>query len=475
MFKSQDEHKPPQRKRKLTSKVLLGAAAAATLVLGALYAPLLWQQTAVAAKPATVTLAAPMAQIDSSLNQDQEALAALYEAVAPSVVNIQVEGTSTAMEMPNIPGFELPPDMQQQPQQSQGSGFIYDNDGHIVTNNHVVDGADKVVVVFNNGMWADAEVVATDPQADLAVIKVTPPEGMEWRPLAVADDSTLKVGHHVIAIGNPFGLEGTMTTGIVSALGRGMPVGAMGLNRYTLPDVIQTDAAINPGNSGGPLLDLNGNVVGVNFAIESPNRSNAGVGFAIPASIMNRVVPALIQDGKFAYPYLGLSGNGIGPDLADALDLEVNKLGVYVSGVVPGGPAEQAGVQGGDETVTTDTGIELTKGGDIVVAIDDEPIQTMEDLVSYLVTKTEPGQDVTLSIIRDGEEQAFTVTLGERPQQTAVQMQSEGKPGANWRSSGHRHCRRCSQGEGPGRRNYQDGRHSRRAGWQVSLGGGAGH
>ena len=216
-----------QRKGKLTSKVLLGAAAAATLVLGALYAPLLWQQAAVAAKPATVTLAAPMAQIDSSLNEDQEALAALYEAVAPSVVNIQVEGTSTAMEMPNIPGFELPPDMQQQPQQSQGSGFIYDNDGHIVTNNHVVDGADKVVVVFNTGMWANAEVVATDPQADLAVIKVTPPEGMEWRPLAVADDSTLKVGHHVIAIGNPFGLEGTMTTGIVERAG---PWDACGCN-----------------------------------------------------------------------------------------------------------------------------------------------------------------------------------------------------------------------------------------------------
>ena len=277
-------------------------------------------------------------------------------------------------------------------------------------------------------MWAKAEVVATDPQADLAVIKVTPPEGADRRPLAIADDGSLKVGHHVIAIGNPFGLEGTMTTGIVSALGRGMPVGAMGASRYTLPDVIQTDAAINPGNSGGPLLDLDGEVVGVNFAIESPNRSNAGVGFAIPATIINRVVPALIADGKFTYPYLGLSGNGIGPDLADALALKENTLGVYVSGVVPDGPAEKAGIQGGDETITTEQGAELQKGGDIVVAIDDEPIQTMEDLVSYLVTKTESGQDVTLSVLRDGEKQEFTVTLGERPEVVAVQVEDQAEP-----------------------------------------------
>jgi 2-alkenal reductase len=326
--------------------------------------------------------------------------------------------------MPDIPGFELPEDMPNIPQTGQGSGFIFDDQGHIVTNNHVVEGATKVLVTFNDGRWAEAEVVAADPQADLAVIKVTPPEGMEWKALALADDGSIKVGHTVIAIGNPFGLAGTMTTGIVSALGRGFPVGSMGA-RYTLPDVIQTDAAINPGNSGGPLLDLDGNVVGVNFAIESPVRTNAGVGFAIPVSIVRRVIPELIKDGKFEYAYLGLQGNTITPQLAEALELEDNKLGVYVSAVVSGGPAEEGGVQGGSETITDDAGLEFSKGGDIVVAIDDQPVRRFEDLVSYLVTKAAPGQPVTLTVIRDGEEQQFEVTLAERPSQPAIAVSSE--------------------------------------------------
>ncbi len=210
----------------------------------------------------------------------------------------------------------------------------------------MVDGADKVVVTFYNGMWADAEVVATDPQADLAVIKVTPPEGFDWKPLPLAEDSSVQVGHLVIAIGNPFGLEGTMTTGIVSALGRSFPVDSFGQNRYTLPDVIQTDAAINPGNSGGPLLDLEGNVVGVNFAIESQTRQNSGVGFVIPVSIVKRVVPELIADGKFEYAYLGLEGSTISPDLADALALPDNRLGVYVCFRGPGWTFGECGSPG---------------------------------------------------------------------------------------------------------------------------------
>ncbi len=417
----------PRRSRGIGSKIAMVAGGAALLVAGAMYAPVLMQNMPVTAGPATLSPAqAPVAQlVDSSLDEDQAALAALYEAVSPSVVNIQVVGQAQEISMPDIPGFELPEGMPNMPQRGEGSGFIYDNEGHIITNNHVVEDANEVLVNFSNGMWAPAEVVATDPQSDLAVIKVTPPEGLDWRPLPLAEDGALKVGHMVIAMGNPFGLENTMTTGIVSALGRSFPVGAFGTSRYSLPDVIQTDAAINPGNSGGPLLDLNGNVVGVNFAIESTAGSNSGVGFTIPASIVKRVVPELIKDGKFEYAYLGLQGNTITPQLADALELEDNKLGVYVSGVVPGGPAEAGGIQGGDTTVTNDAGLEFQKGGDIVVAIDDQPVRRFEDLVSYLVTRAAPGQTVVLTVTRDGAEQTFDVTLAERPSQPVAASREE--------------------------------------------------
>ncbi|RIK58543.1 MAG: hypothetical protein DCC57_00370, partial [Chloroflexi bacterium] len=261
--------------REWAGRALWSAALAAALILGAIYGPVLWNNTAVtalppAAAPARLGDLAVETQSTSSLVDDQEALAELYAQVAPSVVNIQVTTRATGM---SIPGFGLP---EEGPlEQAQGSGFIYDDQGHIVTNNHVVEEAESVLVVFSNGFWADAEVVAADPQADLAVLKVTPPEGMEWRPLPLADPDSLRVGYSVIAIGNPFGLDGTMTAGIVSALGRGVPVGDSFVSRYTLPDVIQTDAAINPGNSGGPLIDLAGRVVGVNFAIRSEVRANA--------------------------------------------------------------------------------------------------------------------------------------------------------------------------------------------------------
>ena len=219
----------------------------------------------------------------------------------------------------------------------------------------------------------------------------------------------------VIAIGNPFGLDGTMTTGIVSALGRGIPVGESTETRYTLPDVIQTDAAINPGNSGGPLLDLSGRVVGLNFAIRSEARSNSGVGFAIPVSIIRRVVPALIEKGVYSYAYLGLSGSSIGPVLAERLGLPPNRLGVYVAEVIPSGPSYDAGLHGGAELVTDDSGLEFRRGGDIVVAIDGIPVVRFEDLVSYLVTKAAPGQTVMLTVLRDGESIEIGVLLSQRP------------------------------------------------------------
>jgi 2-alkenal reductase len=406
-----------QRRRTAAQHAGWVGALAVVLVMGALYGPLLWEQSVVAAKPASIGRTAPVQQEVASLTADQEALANLYSQVSPSVVNIQVTS-----RIAGFPGFGLPDEDDEAPlEQALGSGFIYDDQGHIITNNHVVSEAEDVLVLFSNGYWADAEVVATDPQADLAVIKVTPPEGMEWRPLPMAEVDELRVGHTVIAIGNPFGLDGTMTTGIVSAMGRGIPLGdGTTTVNYTLPDVIQTDAAINPGNSGGPLLDLQGNVVGVNFAIRSQVRSNTGVGFAIPVSIIRRVVPALIEDGSYAYAYLGLQGSSINPFLAEALELPANHLGIYVADVVAGGPSEAAGLQGGSETITDENGFEFERGGDIIIAVDGSTVMRFEDLVSFLVTKASPGQVITLTILRGDETLDVPVTLGERPSASAA-------------------------------------------------------
>ncbi len=357
-------------------------------------------QEAVESAPAANPL--PAAPLAASGQPDQELLASLYEHTLPSVVNIQV---SVKPEAAGVlpPPFETPDQLPR----GEGTGFVYDDQGHIVTNNHVVADADKIVVYFYNGMWADAQVVATDPQADLAVIKVTPPEGIELRPLPLAEPNSLKPGYWVVALGSPFGLENTMTLGIVSALSRGLPVGpGEGPARYTLPDVIQTDAAINPGNSGGPLLNLEGQVVGVNFAINSPVRANSGVGFAIPVSVVRRVVPALIEDGAYRYAYLGIAGRTVDADVAEQEGLPENLLGAFVAQVMPGGPADQGGV----------------KEGDVIVAIDDMPVRQFEDLVSYLVTQSEPGQKVTLTVVRNGKEVELTVKLGERP--------TEGQPKA---------------------------------------------
>jgi 2-alkenal reductase len=406
------------RSRTVTKQVFVTLVVVLTLVLGALYAPLLWETQRISADPSAAMPArfheAQAIQVDPTLLKNQDALADLYDQIAPSVVSIQVTSRG---QMINIPGFNLPQD-EAPLQQGQGSGFIYDNDGHIVTNNHVVDEAEEVTVLFSNGFWADAEVVATDPQADLAVIKVTPPAGMDWRPLPIAAE-TLRVGHTVIAMGNPFGLEGTMTIGIVSAIGRGMPVGDLGINRYTLPEIIQTDAAINPGNSGGPLVNLAGEVVGVNFAIESAVRSNSGVGFTIPASIVQRVVPALIADGQYEYAYLGLSGRTIDAQVARAFDFPNTLTGIYVAEVVDGGPSAAAGIQGSTRQISLN-GSEVGAGGDIVTAIDGVAVRRFEDLVSYLVTKAAPGQTVTLTVLRDGEELQLDVVLGSRPNAPTV-------------------------------------------------------
>ena len=352
-------------------------------------------------KPAPMTAAQ---QQVGGVMPTQQVLSQLYDQVSPSVVNIQVTMDAQASggsQLP-LPGFPFDPfgnPGSAAPAQAEGTGWVFDNQGHIVTNNHVVENTSSIVVYFSNGMWADATVVATDPQADLAVIKVTPPDGMELHPLTLAATDSLRVGYYVAAIGSPFGLDETMTLGIVSALGRSFRGDSTNGASYTLPDVIQTDAAINPGNSGGPLLDMQGEVVGVNFAINSPVRANSGVGFAIPVAVIEKVVPALIQSGAYQYSYVGIAGQTITADVAQQGKLQTHSPGVLVGQVVAGGPADKAGLQ----------------EGDIITAIGDKRVASFDDLIGYLFVNTSPGDKVTLHIVRNGNEQTVDVTLGTAP------------------------------------------------------------
>ncbi len=248
----------------------------------------------------------------------------------------------------------------------------------------------------------------------------------QLQPVQIADSDLVKVGQLAIAIGNPFGLEGTMTVGIVSALGRTLPAsqGFMSGPSYSIPDIIQTDAPINPGNSGGVLVDANGQVIGVTAAIESTSGANAGIGFVIPSNIVRRVVPSLIENGSFAHPYLGISGTDMSPDLATAMDLDSSQRGALVVEVSPETPADKAGLRGSDRQVTID-GQEARVGGDVIVAIDGQPVNDMDDLIAYLGKSTVVGQEVALTVLRDGNQTEVSVTLEARPGQAAPQAESE--------------------------------------------------
>ncbi len=303
----------------------------------------------------------------------------------------------------------------------QGSGFVIDTEGHIVTNQHVVEGAEEIEVDFPSGFKAWGTLVGTDPDSDLAVLKVDAPL-KELIPLALGDSDEVMVGEFVVAIGNPFGLSGTMTVGVVSAIGRVLQSErtAPGGGSFSAGDLIQTDAAINPGNSGGPLLNMRGEVIGVNRAITtesfsvSGSASNSGVGFAVPINIVRRVVPALIQSGDYDYPYLGITSLGDGSlnlRQLEFLELPSRTLGVYVMCVVRGGPADRAGLQGAGACGAPDA----SAGGDLIVAIDGETVVTFSDLIGYLVTDANVGELVTLTVLRDGEIVDVSLTLEPRP------------------------------------------------------------
>lgn len=314
-------------------------------------------------------------------------LVEIYERVSPSVVYITV-GTANGG--------------------GSGSGFVWDEAGHIVTNNHVIQNAQRILVHLIDDTTVEAELVGADADSDLAVIKVDLPEE-QLQPLQLGDLAALKVGQRAIAIGNPFGFEQTMTTGIVSALGRVVRQES----GFSLPQLIQTDAAINPGNSGGPLLNSSGEVIGVTTLIYSETGSNAGVGFAVPVDAVKRVVPSLIEDGRYRDPWLGITGTSVTPILAGDLDLAVDR-GVLVQSVVAGGPAAKAGIQGGERQIRYDGGI-LAVDGDIIVAVDGVEIGSMDELIVYL-TGTQVGQEINLKILQDGEPLITPLVLEERPE-----------------------------------------------------------
>jgi len=330
-------------------------------------------------------------RVDTSLQLIEVSLEDVYDQVASGVVSIQV-----VVEQNGTVG------------QGAGSGFVLDQEGHILTNNHVVDGATNVSVIFFDGIEARATVVGTDADSDLAVIKVEElPENIN--PLPVGDSDLVDVGEWVIAIGNPFGQQSSMTLGIVSAVGRTIPTG---VTPFSIPQVIQTDAAINPGNSGGPLLNLFGEVIGVNAQIAASGTGvNSGVGFSIPSNIVRVVAPKLIEDGEYQWPWLGVEGMDVTLAIMEANGLET-QLGAYINGVVDGGPARAAGLRGSSGVETID-GRQTPVGGDVVVEADGVPINFFGDLLVAVAFK-HPGETIKLIVIRNGVRQEIQVELAPR-------------------------------------------------------------
>jgi len=289
-----------------------------------------------------------------------------------------------------------------------GSGFVYDDQGRIVTNDHVVNGAKTVDVTFVDGNTYTAKVIGTDPSSDLAVLQITDNFSIEKViPLVIANSSLLQVGQQVIAIGNPFGLSDTMTTGIVSQIGRLLPNPD---TRFPIPNGIQTDAAINPGNSGGPLLNMQGQVVGMNTAISSSTGEFSGIGFAIPSNAITHIVPKLIQTGSYIHPWLGISGGGITPEFAQSTGLPINYKGVMVGSVQAGSPAEKAGLHAMSQDVNSNPHV-----GDIIVAVDGHKVKRIDDIINYMETQKSVGQAVKLTVYRNGQFMDLTAIVEARP------------------------------------------------------------
>jgi serine protease Do len=374
---------------------------------------------------------------ESNVNVTKLTLPGLFSKVEGSVVQV-----STTPNREN--GEFLPAD-----KSALGSGFVYDKKGHIITNYHVVastlSSANRVVssnnvpdirITFLDGTVYNAKVISSDPFSDLAVLKL---EGDripydKLLPLPVGDSTSLRIGEQVVAIGNPFGLSGSMTEGIISGLGRmipserspddTMPPEAQSHSTYSIPDIIQTDAPINPGNSGGPLLNMKGEVIAINTAIFSTTGASAGIGFAIPSNTIKKVVPSLIATGAYQHPYIGIMGTDITPEIADVLGLEETR-GFLVTKVAEGGPAQIGGLLGGEGILLTASGErEIKVEGDVIVKVDDKTVRKIDDILTYLEREKNVGDTVQFTVLRNGGTENINLTLGPRPNQQQIESQS---------------------------------------------------
>jgi S1-C subfamily serine protease len=304
-----------------------------------------------------------------------------------------------------------------------GSGFVYDNQGHIITNYHVIDGATTADVTFTDGNTYSAKVIGKDPYADITVLQITDNFSEEKViPLPIANSSNIRTAEPVIAIGNPYGLSGTITTGIVSAQGRLLPNPDTG---FSIPNIVQTDAAINPGNSGGPLLNIQGQVIGMNTAIFSRTGSYSGIGFAIPSNTIAKEVPLIIKNGTYTHPWLGIAGSSITPDIAQSAGLPRNYKGVVIASVQSGSPAHKAGLQ----ATTQDMSGSNRHIGDIITAIDGHPTRQIDDIINYVDSNKNVGDNVKLTINRDGKVMNLTATLQARPNNSLQTQQQQRQPG----------------------------------------------
>jgi 2-alkenal reductase len=350
------------------------------------------------------------AAADALVAAQESVMIRIYQKALPSVVNIQViqelEGNDGTGEFPNIPG--LPDDFGER---GEGSGFVWDDKGRIVTNQHVIEGAETVTVIFADRTQVLARVLGGDPDSDLAVLELEEKiDGLV--PIDLGDSDAVLVGQVAVAIGAPFGQSFTMTSGIVSAVGRTIRSGS---SNFSIPEVIQTDAPINPGNSGGPLLDRHGRVVGINTQIISLSGNNAGVGLAVPINIAKMVIPALIKDGKYEYSWLGITGSPVEPDVAQLMDLPKGTQGALVISVSSASPADEGGLEGSNRTEIVN-GIQYALGGDTIIGINGSKVRDMTDLIAYLTKNTRPGDEIMLDVIHgDGTSDQLPVVLGTRP------------------------------------------------------------
>ena len=315
----------------------------------------------------------------------------IFEKAESGVVRVNVQRTET-----------------QEARGGVGSGFVFDKKGHIITNAHVIKDATKVIVTFLDGRSYNADIIGADEYTDIAIIKVNADLAL-LHPLAIGDSASLKVGEQIAAIGNPFGLSGSMTSGIISQLGRLLP----SESNYQIPDVIQTDAAINPGNSGGPLLNMRGEIVGINTAIQSGTGEFTGVGFAIPSQTVAKIVPILIDSGEYKHPWIGIAGRDIDPDMANVLNLK-DAIGFLVITVVEDSPAADAGLIGSDKTIEVD-GVSYPVGGDIILAVDEIEVRKIDDILIHLQRVKSIGDEMILQVLRDGRTTNITIVLEERP------------------------------------------------------------